>query len=91
MNETAIPLTEAAKDFLGLIEAVERKHAAVVLTREGKPVAVLNPVPGVARTCAELAARWREMERLPVDEANAFADDLELGRATLPPVKLAWV
>ena len=90
MSQTAIPVTEAAKNFLRVVEGVERTREPAVLTREGRPVATLNPVPGVAQTCAELAARWRELERLPVDEASAFANDLELGRATLPPVKPAW-
>jgi len=91
MSQTAIPVTEAAKDFLRVIEEVERKRQPAVLTREGRPVATLNPVPSVARTCAELASRWREMDRLPADEASSFADDLELGRATLPPFKLlSW-
>ena len=70
MSQTAIPVTEAAKDFLRVIEEVERKRQPAVLTREGRPVATLNPVPSVARTCAELALRWRELERLPADEAR---------------------
>lgn len=90
MSQIAIPVTEAAKDFLRVVEEVERKREPAVLTREGRPVATLNPVPSVARTCAELAARWREVERLPEDEASAFASDLELARATLPPIKPAW-
>jgi antitoxin (DNA-binding transcriptional repressor) of toxin-antitoxin stability system len=90
MSQTAISVTEAAKNFLSVVEEVERKGEPAVLTREGRPVATLNPVPGVAQTCAELAARWRELEKLPVDEASAFADDLELGRATLPSVQPAW-
>jgi antitoxin (DNA-binding transcriptional repressor) of toxin-antitoxin stability system len=90
MSQTAIPVAEAAENFLRLVEEVERMREPAVLTREGRPVAILNPVPGVARTCAELAARWRELERMPADEANAFADDLELGCASLPPIKPAW-
>jgi len=80
MSQTAISVTEAAKNFLRVVEEVERKGEPAVLTREGRPVATLNPVPGAARTCAELAMRWRELERLPVDEASAFADDLQVGR-----------
>lgn len=43
-----------------------------------------------ARTCGELAERWSGLERLSADEANAFADDVEHARATLPPLKSAW-
>jgi len=42
------------------------------------------------RTCGELAERWGGLEKLPLDEANAFADDIEHARATLPPLKSAW-
>jgi hypothetical protein len=44
----------------------------------------------VALTCAELAERWPKLDKLSPDEANAFADDLEHARASLPPLKPAW-
>lgn len=46
--------------------------------------------PSAARTCSDLAERWSQLERLPSDEASAFADDIERARATLPPLKPAW-
>jgi hypothetical protein len=49
-----------------------------------------SSTPAAARTCSELAERWIALEKLPVDEANAFADDVEQGRASLPPLKPAW-
>jgi antitoxin (DNA-binding transcriptional repressor) of toxin-antitoxin stability system len=48
MSETAISASEAAKDFLGLLARVERERQPAILLREGKPVATLSPVPGVA-------------------------------------------
>jgi antitoxin (DNA-binding transcriptional repressor) of toxin-antitoxin stability system len=90
MSETAIPVAEAAKDFLALLDRVERKGESAVLVREGKPVATLSPVPSLALTCAELAERWPRLEKLAPDEANAFADDLEQARAILPPPRAAW-
>jgi len=33
-----------------------------------------------AKTCGELADRWAAMEKLPLEEAQAFADDLEQAR-----------
>ena len=48
------------------------------------------PVAGPALTGAELADRWEKMDKLPPDEANAFADDLEAARRHLPPLKSAW-
>jgi antitoxin (DNA-binding transcriptional repressor) of toxin-antitoxin stability system len=89
-SETTVPVAEAAKDFLKLLDRVERAHESAVLVREGKPVATLNPVPGPALTGAELAERWSKLDKLPPDEANAFADDLESARRNLPPLKSAW-
>jgi antitoxin (DNA-binding transcriptional repressor) of toxin-antitoxin stability system len=90
MNATAISATDAAKDFLRLLELVEDRGESAVILREGRPIATLSPMPRVAMTCTELAERWPQMERLSPDEANAFADDLENARATLPPLKPAW-
>ena len=42
------------------------------------------------RTCGELIERWNRFEKLPADEASAFADDLEQSRSSLPPLKPAW-
>jgi antitoxin (DNA-binding transcriptional repressor) of toxin-antitoxin stability system len=90
MSETAVSVAEAAKDFLGLLARVERERESAVLVREGKPVATLNPLPTTAITCSELAERWPKLEKLPPDEAEAFADDIEKARAKLPPLRPAW-
>lgn len=90
MSETAIPVAEAAKDFLRLLDWVERQRESAILVREGRPVATLSPLPSAALTCAELADRWPKLDKLSSDEANAFADDLEHARASLPPLKPAW-
>ena len=49
-----------------------------------------SSAPSAALTCGELAERWAGLEKLPPDEANAFADDLEGARANLPSLKPAW-
>ena len=90
MSTTSIPVGEAAKDFLRLVETVERTREPAVLVREGKPVATLNPMPSAALTCAELADRWPRMEKLSAEEGNELADDVERGRASLPPLRGAW-
>ena len=46
-------------------------------------------IPPVA-TCGELSDRWSQLEKLPADEANSLADDIEQSRASLPPLKSAW-
>jgi hypothetical protein len=49
-----------------------------------------SAAPLTARSCGELAELWSGLEKLPLDEANAFADDIEQARAKLPPLKPAW-
>ena len=90
MSEIAIPVAEAARDFLKLLDLVERKREPAVLMREGRAVATLNPLPDRPLTSEELAARWAKRDRLPPEEANAFADDIESARRNLPPLKSAW-
>ena len=90
MSENAIPVAEAARDFLRLLERVESRREPATLLREGHPVARLIPLPAAATTCAELAERWEKMPKLPPGEAEAFAADLEHARASLPPLKPAW-
>ncbi len=56
-------------------------HALLTLLDSGAPP---------SRTCGELAERWSALEKLPLNEASAFADDIEQARAILPPLKSAW-
>ena len=90
MSETSVSVAEAAKDFLRLLEGVERRRESAILLREGKPVATLSPLPSAAMSCAELAERWPSLEKLSPDEANAFAADLEHARANPPPLRSSW-
>lgn len=46
--------------------------------------------PPAALTCGELADRWPRLEKLPLEEARDFADDVERARAHLPPLKSSW-
>ena len=85
-----MPVAEAAKDFLRLLDWVETRHESAILVREGRPVAKLSPLPSAALNCAELAECWPKLDKLSPDEADAFADDLEHARANLPPLKPAW-
>jgi hypothetical protein len=90
MSDTAIPVAEAARDFLRVLDLVERRRETAVLVRDGKPVATLNPIPEPAQNCRQLAERWSKLDRLPPEEARDFAEDLERSRANLPALKPAW-
>ena len=90
MSENAITVAEAAKDFLRVLDRVERRRESATLVRDGHSVAKLIPWPKPAGACAELADRWEKIPRLPPDEAEAFARDIEHARAAMPPLKSAW-
>ena len=91
MSENAIPVAEAAAGTSFACSTSSKAGANPrTLMRDGKPVARLIPLPGPATTCGELAERWEKLDKLPPDEAAAFADDIEHARAQLPPLKPAW-
>jgi antitoxin (DNA-binding transcriptional repressor) of toxin-antitoxin stability system len=90
MSETTISVTEAAKDLLRVLAMIEERHEIAILVRNGQAVAKLTPILRPATTCEELAERWPELDRLPQDEAEAFAQDVESARARLLPLRSAW-
>ena len=79
MNETAIPVAEAAKDFLKLLDLVERKQESAIFMREGRAVATRNPMPGPELPSVELADRWEKWTSFP-----------RMKPRPLPPLKSAW-
>jgi antitoxin (DNA-binding transcriptional repressor) of toxin-antitoxin stability system len=90
VSETVIPVAEAARDFLRLLEWVETRREPATLVRDGQPVARIVPLPRPAATCDELAERWDTIPSLPPEEGESFATDLEQARANLPSLKAAW-
>ena len=91
MNEGFVTVAEAAKDFVAVLERIERTGSAATLMRGGKAVAKIVPVlEGPSSTVEDLIRRWAAIERLPSDEAEAFAADLEKIHADQPPLKSAW-
>jgi hypothetical protein len=67
---------------LGAESLSDRAHGLLTLLDNGMPT--------FAPTCSELAKRWTALDKLPPDEANAFADDVEKSRSSLPAPKAAW-
>jgi antitoxin (DNA-binding transcriptional repressor) of toxin-antitoxin stability system len=61
-------MTDAAKDFLRVLDCVEHLGETAVIVRDGKRVATISPLPSPALTCAELADRWSHLERLTPDK-----------------------
>lgn len=58
-------------------------HARALLT-------VLESSKPTPANAEELARWWAARDRLPPEEAEAFARDIEEARASLPPLKSAW-
>lgn len=85
-----VPISEAAKDLLGLLDWVERRNECAVLTREGKPVATLTPLPRLPLSGSELAERWPKLDKLDPEEARSLAEDIESDRIQHPPQTPSW-
>jgi len=90
MSEYAIPVSDAAKDFLRVLDFVTTRGEPATLVRDGYAVARLVPLHQPAATCHELAEQWPKLPKLAPEEAAAFADDVEQARAQLPRPKPAW-
>lgn len=83
-------VTEAARRFADLVNRTYYRGESTVLLRSGGPVAMVVPVGGASVTGRDWLSRWRVMPHLDVEDADAFAADLENSRANLPPPKSPW-
>jgi prevent-host-death family protein len=59
-------------------EVVDRvaRGEQITITRAGKPVAELRPIPGPARSAASLLARWRQLPAADYQTLRAELDDV---------------
>jgi hypothetical protein len=75
-----------------LENGIVRPFGAEILPPKAHALLTLldETTPGPATTCGQLADRWNALAKLPSDEANAFADDIEKSRLNLPIPKSAW-
>lgn len=78
--ESTLTVTEVARNFSDVINRVVYRGDTAILTRNGKPVARIIPEPAKALTGRELADLLEKRQRMPLDEAEAFARDVEEGR-----------
>ena len=94
MSTITLTVDEAARDLPAVIRRMFKRGEHAVLTEAGRPVAEIVPLAsaGGAKTGAELAAIWASRTRLPAEEAESFARDVEVARNTLnrPPVPPPW-
>jgi hypothetical protein len=70
---------------------VQSRTAESLPTRSRALLTLLDSITtSTALTCDELAKRWPQLEKLPVEEAFDFADDIETAHAKMLPPKRAW-
>ena len=94
MSTITLTVDEAARDLPAVIRRMVKRGEHAVLTEAGRPVAEMVPLAsaGGAMTGAELATIWANRPRLPTEEAESFAGDVEEARNALnrPPVAPPW-
>ncbi len=76
----ALTATEVARGFADVLNRVAYRRESFVIVRGQRPVAELRPVPTGTRL-ADLPALLAALPRL--DDADAFAADLDAARAEL--------
>lgn len=74
-------VTELLRNFSDYVNRVVYRRERFVLLRGGKPVAELSPLPGGTRL-GDLPAILDAVPRLPPEEAEAMAEDLDDARST---------
>lgn len=84
-------VTDVARNFSDYINRVAHRGERFVLTRGGRAVAELRPVPA-GRRLSELADIFAALPRLGADEAESFGRDIDAARGELNaiPVRDPW-
>lgn len=74
---TIIPVNEAQAHFGGLIQEIEDEGLSVLVTRDGRPVAKIVPVPSLhARSSFGALSAYADPRRIP-EERGAFESAME--------------
>jgi prevent-host-death family protein len=89
MKNTAISVTEAARNFADCVNRVHYRNQSFVLVKNGKPLARLIPETEKICTGKELARALSEVE-LTREEFAAWRKDLKKARKILRPPEDKW-
>jgi len=81
MKRTA-SVTDVLRNFSDYINRVAYRGEGFVLIRGGRPVAQLSPVPMGTRL-GDLSGLLESLPRLPSDDVEIFASDLERARSEI--------
>lgn len=82
-------VTDVARNFADYINRVAFRGERFTLTRSGRPVAELAPVPRGERA-GDLPALLASLPRLGEEEAEAFGADLATAREALGELRDPW-
>ena len=89
MKETAISVTEAARNFADCVNRVHYQNVTFVLLKNGVPFARLVPEPGKPCSGRDLAGVLAGTE-LSEEEARTWRADLQAARNALNPPVDKW-
>ena len=87
MSTKELSVTEMARHFSEYINRVAYRREAFVLSRGGKPLAELRPLPS-GRRLGDLPLILRSLPRLSRQDAAAFGKDLDAARRELRATEL---
>jgi antitoxin (DNA-binding transcriptional repressor) of toxin-antitoxin stability system len=90
MNEKAISVTEAARNFADCVNRAHYQGVTFILHKNGVPVARIVPEEKKPSTGREIAAALAKV-RLTPEESAAWYDDLEEAHKGLIPQKDKWL
>ena len=90
MNETVIPIEEAAACLPELVERIHANHEAAVIVKSGRSMVRIVPVaaPGVSsEVLIAFLRRWRIEHPEPDDQ---FSEAIGESRRTVRPPRNPW-
>lgn len=79
LDMATVSVTDVARNFAEYVNRVAYRGESFTLTRGGRPVAELTPVPSGVRV-EDLPAIFASLPKLPAEELESFATDIEEGR-----------
>jgi prevent-host-death family protein len=75
--------TEVARNFSEVLDGVEHRHQTYVVTRGGKPIARITPVPSTNGLAVKRLLREHASD-------SSWANELAALRASLTPEERDW-
>jgi antitoxin (DNA-binding transcriptional repressor) of toxin-antitoxin stability system len=89
MKETAISVTDAARNFADCVNRAHYQNTTFVLLKNGKPFARIEPDGEKRCTGRDLAGALSNVQ-LSAEEARAWHRDLRTARRSLKPPADKW-